>query len=415
MLIEYSVANYKSIKERQTLSLAAKKYGEHSFSTGYAKAPYLLQRIAILGPNASGKSNIIDSMFAARQIIRKSYKFEHDEQISVESYALDDATSKMPCEFEFIFTLNDAIYQYGFAADTTEIHAEWLYVTPKQGKLQKWIERTANTDKKHWHINAKVKGRRKEWIEETRPNTLLLSLLGTYKNHDLLKEIQRYITHGVQILSLTGHVPTFFTAHACFEDNAVKDMVAGFLQSADLGLHDFTIQEKPFSSDSLPANLAQEDKEKASNALEGKKILKTTTLHKKEDGTFVEFDLHSESEGTQLLYSLAYPILETLRTGEVLVVDEINRSIHFKELEFIEDLFKNPKTNPHGAQLIFTTHDISTLHRLHREEIYFTDKVNGFHTQLYPLTDFENRGDVSTYNRYMHGTYFALPKIMVDR
>ena len=414
MLIEFSVTNFKSIKERQTLSLAAKKENTHTYATGFKKVPFLLKRIAILGPNASGKSNIVEAIGVASQIIRKSYQFENDQPISVEPYLLDDTTAKQPSEFEFIFTHGDAVYQYGFEADRKEIHKEWLYVTPKEGNLQRWFERGSKEKKEEWYINPVLKGRRQEWIAETRPNTLLLSLLGTYKNHAMLKDVQGYFTKSLISWSMAEQVSSGFTTHACFNDEAMKKRVVGFLKSADLGISGLSISEEQFNMESIPKELPNEIREQIITDLKDKKFFSTKTLHTKENGKKIEFELEQESAGTQLLYCIAYPIISTLKQGGILIVDEISNSMHFKELEFIENIFYNPETNPHGAQIVFTTHDVSVLHRLHREELYFTDKLNGFHTQLYPLTDFENRGDSSIYNRYVSGLYFALPKIKAD-
>ncbi len=413
MLIEYSVKNYKSIKGRQTLSLVAKKNSEHAFSTDHKKAPYLLKRIAILGPNASGKSNIILSMRTALDIIKTSYKYENDAEFPIKAYLLDDITAQLPSEFEFVFLHENTIYQYGFAADKYQIYEEWLYATPSHGKLQRWIRRGSYDEKASWYINPLLKGRRKEWIEEARPNTLLLSLIGTYKNHDLIKNILNSLVRGVWC-DLSSEFPDIFTAAVCVEEEHIKKEVVEFLKRADLGIADIKINKEQLSI-KFPKDMPDSVKEDISNRLQEKHTFNTYTMHSKENGGNIRFEMEEESEGTKLLYAWACPILGALNRGITLVIDEINNSMHFKELEFIENLFLNPKTNPKGAQLIFTTHDISVLHRLHREEIYFTDKERGFHTQLYPLTDFENRGDTSAYKRYTQGLYFALPKIVNEQ
>ena len=415
MLVEFSVGNYKSIKERQTLSLAAQKSDSHNFTTHHKKAPYLLKRVAILGPNASGKSNILEAIQVALRIIKTSFKYELDEKIPVEPYLLNEETAHQPSEFEFVFIHDGTLYQYGFTADTIRIHTEWLYASPQQGKLQRWIDRGGPDEDKAttWYINPSViKGRRAEWIQETRPNTLLLSLIGTLKNHPIIKLLQRSLAEKIRILP--SKLPHIFTSEACLGNESIKNKVSEFLQMADLGIVDINIEEKPFSPSQLPNDLPEEVKKDLCTHLADSKQFTAITVHNKEGGGKISFDMNKESDGTALLYAWAFPLIDTLASGSTLIIDEINRSMHFKELEFIENLFSNLSTNPNGAQLIFTTHDISVLHRFHREEIYFTDKQDGFHTQLYPLTDFENRGDISIYNRYTSGVYCALPNVKME-
>ena len=136
------------------------------------------------------------------------------------------------------------------------------------------------------------------------------------------------------------------------------------------------------------------------------------TAHILDNGKEVLFDLADESDGTQKIFALSGPWLDTLENGYVLVIDELHDNLHPLIVRFLIRLFHNLETNPRNAQLVFTTHDTSILSQevFRRDQIWFCDKDESQATQLYPLTDFSPRKGVESLERgYLSGRYGALP------
>ena len=136
--------------------------------------------------------------------------------------------------------------------------------------------------------------------------------------------------------------------------------------------------------------------------------------HKGQEGVNSSIELSEESQGTQRYFALAGPVLEALDKGRVLVVDELDSSLHPMMVRAIVQFFHDPETNPNGAQLLFNTHDTTLLDAdlFRRDQIWFTEKFNDGATRLYSLLDFEEPPDEKAQNlarRYLRGRYGAIP------
>jgi hypothetical protein len=129
------------------------------------------------------------------------------------------------------------------------------------------------------------------------------------------------------------------------------------------------------------------------------------------------FDFQDESEGTQKLFALAGPIFEILKHGQVLIVDELDRSLHALLVRQLIEMFQNPDLNQKGAQLIFTTHDTSLLDGglLRRDQIWFVEKDDAQASRLYPLSDFSPRKGEALERGYLAGRYGAVPILRTPR
>jgi uncharacterized protein len=132
--------------------------------------------------------------------------------------------------------------------------------------------------------------------------------------------------------------------------------------------------------------------------------------HHTEQGS-AKFELHEESEGTQRLFTLAAPVMDVLRHGRVLVVDELDRSLHTLLVRRIVAMFHDPVLNPRGAQLVFSTHDTSLLdHTLfRRDQVWFAEKDKSQATRIFPLSDFSPRKHEAWERGYLMGRYGAVP------
>lgn len=114
-----------------------------------------------------------------------------------------------------------------------------------------------------------------------------------------------------------------------------------------------------------------------------------------------------------MLFALAGPVLDILRQGRVLVVDELDRSLHTMIVRRLVEWFHNPAMNPHGAQLVFTTHDTALLDQtlFRRDQVWFVEKTREQATHLYPLSDFSPRKGEALERGYLQGRYGAVPML----
>ena len=247
-----------------------------------------------MGPNASGKSNLILAIFKAQQIIIQSHFFEINSlnNIDIVPYALSEQYSQEPTEFEFLFILNNTLYQYGFAILDNKIVGEWLnFINNETNRENKLLFRTNYEEKENWYISPQLKGRRTEWIQETRENTLLLSIIGTLKNNELLKEIVRFFTN-IFIYFPNASIGKRLAYKVCYdhiENSVLKKDITAFLSQADLGIVDFDIEQIETPNSDKP-------------------VIKISTVHKTEEGKTIKFDIEkAESTGTKKLFYLAIP------------------------------------------------------------------------------------------------------------
>ncbi|MGB0956397.1 MAG: AAA family ATPase, partial [Panacagrimonas sp.] len=205
MLIEFSVSNFRSLADRQTLSLAAgsgKEHREtHVFDPHAPGTLPLLRAAVIYGPNASGKSNLLLALSAMQQIVENSASgTQADDEINVDPFAfateLDDAAT----EFEVLFVEDGVRYQYGFSTTRTRIESEWLFAFP-QGRSQRWFERNVNSPEgePEWYFGSKFAGNKKVWQESTRPNALFLST-AIQLNSDSLKPVFHWFSSRLNLI-----------------------------------------------------------------------------------------------------------------------------------------------------------------------------------------------------------------------
>jgi len=414
MLVEFSVANFKSIREQQTLKLTpVKAYKEHSdnvFATGRASES-LLHTLAIYGANAAGKSSLLEALNFMESFVLRNSKMNEGEKTEVNPFKLDDYSYLEPSSFEIVFIDEGIRYQYGFSLTQDTIVSEWLYVTPSKS-VQTWFERDGE-DENEWYINRNLasKSDRDTWKRMTRSNTLLLSL-AVQLNAEKLKPIFNWFRK--KITPLENGNPAL-TAELT-RDSSLKTKVLSYLNAADLSIMDLNIDEKKLSIDDLSEiekKLGSDAPSEFKEALEKGDIrhLKVSVTHV--DNQRVLLGMDEESEGTQKLFALAMPLIDILEKGQVVYIDELNNSLHPFIVRMIVDLFNNPETNPNHAQLIFTTHAASVLDNkvFRRDQIWFVEKDNELVTQLYPLSDFCPRTNEALAKGYLEGKYGAVPFI----
>lgn len=408
MLLEFRVRNFRSIRDEQALNLIAsgdkELAGTHLASTGLKSAPHALRTVVVYGPNASGKSSLLRALDYMRAVVAESATvIQPGQTYNVQPFKLDPATAHQPTEFEITFLLSGVRHQYAFAMTPQRIVSESLLVYRSSKPTQLFSRQHIDGDGYDYEFSTYLTGPRKLWQESTRPNALFLSMAAQL-NSEQLSPVFNWIVRNISFLPAGATVlPDFTTALLATEQGRAS--IREFLSAADISIAD--VQAVPrkgmqaqwvMSASGLQAS--QEERE----------FLMPVFEHSTPNGS-AKFELHDESEGTQRLYGLIAPVLDCLRDGRVLVVDELDSSLHTLLVRRLVTMFQTPELNPNGAQLIFSTHDTSLLdHTLfRRDQIWFTEKDADQATRLYPLTDFSPRKQEAWERGYLAGRYGAVP------
>jgi len=414
MLVEFTVGNFLSFKDKKTLSLEATSITEHAESNVIKTERYdLLKGAVIYGANSGGKSNLIKAMSTMRRIVLHSFESSSTKRLDITPFLLNTETEKSPSFFEVLFLINNVRYRYGFEVDNTSIKAEWLFEAQKKSEKPLFIREGEAIEV----MRLFPEGENLE--EKTRENALFLSVVDQF-NGKTAKRIIKWFNDFVTISGLS-HEDYKNITFSMLEDKKTKPSILGFYKDLDLGFDNVNIwyEEKRTDSPKDIKNLFLPWMDKESFDI------KITTHHQKYDENnmptrTVEFDMRSqESSGTNKLFNISGPIFEILDNGGVLVVDELDASLHPLLTLAVTKLFNSVEHNPKNAQLIFATHDTNLLHYgdYRRDQIYFVEKDNYGASDLYSLVEYKEDGgksirkDRSFEKDYIQGRYGAIPFI----
>ncbi len=410
MLLEFRIRNFRSIRDEQSLSLVAAPFDEalaetHLAPTGLKALPQVVRSAVLYGPNASGKSTLLLALNYLRAMVAESAAIVQPGQTyNVQPFRLDPATASQPTEFEASFLVDGIRHQYSFAMTADRIVSEQLMVW-RTAKPTQWFSRRLDEggDRYAYEFSAYLTGPRRLWLESTRPNALFLSTAAQL-NSGLLSPVARWLVQGLVYLPATAFSDHVFTT-ALLESSEGRAAVRDFLASADISIAEvLAVPRKGIRGQVVfqPDGVAQARQEEAEFPF-------PIFEHRTEQGS-AQFELHEESEGTQRLFSLAAPVLDVLKHGRVLVVDELDRSLHTLLVRRLVGMFHNPVLNPRGAQLIFSTHDTSLLaHTLfRRDQVWFAEKDGSQATRIFPLSDFSPRKHEAWERGYLMGRYGAV-------
>jgi AAA15 family ATPase/GTPase len=417
MLVEFSVANFRSIRDRQTLSLIANAGKElrdsHAMPAGAPNTPDLLRSIVLYGANASGKSNLLSALRFVSDFIRNSTsRTQLGDPIPYTPFAIRTADSETaPSQFEVNFVQEGVRYQYGLAVSSEAVVAEWLYAFP-EGRQQMWFQRRfePNTNTTSWEFGPSLRGQKKVWQEATRPNAPYLST-AVQLNAEQLKPVFDWFTVALRSIAPYARVGDGFTTQQCDQNANWKARVLEFLATSDLGIADIRIEKHKFDPASFDKSMPEPLRVYFAEQMKDSEIAEVRLTHHSSTGQALALPLDEESGGTAKAYALAGPWIDVLMNGYTLIVDELDTSLHPQLLRHLVRLFNHPTTNPKGAQLIFSTHDTSLLDTdlFRRDQIWFMEKDAELASHLYPLTDFSPRKGENLEKGYLQGRYGALP------
>jgi AAA15 family ATPase/GTPase len=395
MLLRFRTRNFRSIRDEVELSFAAANISdlpEAVMDSRFAERG-VLRAAAIYGANASGKSNVLRAIRYMQSAVEDSQRFWEPEGIKREPFLLDPDSTRAPTLFEVTFSLDDVRYEYGFELDSARVKREWLYAFPTN-RRQVWFER----DGAHFAFGKFLVGDNAAIQGLTRANSLFLSA-AAQNNHDQLVRIYHWFSSKL-VAEMRDRGGSGYTAMLT-ENAQYGERIRRFFRAADLGIERFEVSEarpKIAWTNKFPA------RRHAS-------LLKTLSFVHRSGELSITLPEEAESEGTRAYFGLLGPIVETLDEGGILVIDEITASLHPLLARNIVQFFNSPAENPHGAQLIFTTHDTTLLEPelLRRDQVWFTEKDDAGATHLYPLTDFKPRRGENVRTGYLQGRYGGVP------
>jgi AAA15 family ATPase/GTPase len=412
MLIEFRVKNFRSFRGEQALSLVASKdktlQQSHTLATGLKAAPALLRSAVVYGANASGKSNLIKALQTMRGVVVESATAIQPSQVyAVQPFRLDDLSAREPTGFELTFIVDGVRYQYGFAMTSQRIISEHLLVY-KAFKPQRWFKRHFDeaSGKDIYDFGSGLKGSRTLWEGATRPNALFLSM-AVQLNSEALRPVFDWFVNGLVIfnehaqLSQQGSIQMLRHATG-------RKQICDFLSAADVSIADIEVVTRKVPGQTAHIDLLAGNPEVRTDEMEEHQL---RFSHVTGQGGAV-FDLMDESNGTRNLLFLAGPVLDILRKGQTLVIDELDTSLHTLLVRELVRLFHRPEISVGDAQLIFTTHDTSLLDApdlFRRDQVWFVEKDRNQASALVSLSEFSPRKNEALERGYLMGRYGGVP------
>lgn len=418
MLVEFRVKNFRSLRGEQVLSLVASPdrtfRDTHCLPTNFKVVPWVTRSAVVYGANATGKSNLMFALAVMRQLVALSTKLT-DAQFAEQytPFLLDDTSASEPTEMEVTLLRDGLRYQYGFTYDARRIRAEWLIVY-RHRKGQRWFERQFDAGKgeETWApFSTHFKGERETWRKATRPQALFLTTAAQL-NSGQLGPLLDWFVNGMTLLTGNGGLNPLATLSR-LDDPGFKARTLELLRAADIHVADIRVEKLPGQQFEFVLQPGKPAEVKTS----GREIPEVQFLHRARNGELVAFDRRFESAGTQRLLAYAGPLLDAIENGKLLVIDELDRSLHPLLARFIVGLMHNPAASTKAAQLWVTTHDTSLLDTdlLRRDQIWLVEKDEDQASRLYPLSDFSPRRNEALERGYLMGRYGGIPFISEPR
>ena len=394
MLCQFTVKNYKSIRDEVTFDMQAAAISEQEDKIIKDKdREQFLPVSAIYGPNGGGKSNVLEALHTlAAKVLRPLYAAGTSEEriflqkkLIIEPFAFSEETKDQPTEFEVFFRTESAEYRYILHVKKDVV----VYENLERVKLD--TKRRSALFERHEEIVLKGVFSKLKISDELSAALPLLSYLGiTYKKNEVVKDVLEWFEYGICFLNYGDPMKELPMAVSTSED--VKQLMLDMIQEMDLDIVDF--------------RAVKDENDK----------INVYTKHMA-DGYEAELNLLEESSGTRKLFGLMPFIAVSLLTGTVLVIDELDAKIHPVLLRHIIMMFSDMSINKKKAQLIFTSHDLSTMNSevFRRDEIWFAAKGNAQNSKLYSLAEFKNEKGESVRKgakfdkQYLEGKYGADP------
>lgn len=394
MLCQFTVKNYKSIRDEVTFDMQVAAISEHEDKViRDIDGEEFLPVSALYGPNGGGKSNVLKALQTlVGKVLRPLYASTNNadilmfrKNVNIEPFKFTEENKNTPTEFEIFFRTKLAEYRYQLYVKKEKVVYESLDRVKLSTKRRSGLFERDNN-------NIELKGdftklTASDELSETLP---FLSYLGiTYGKNEVVRDVLEWFDQGIDFLNYGNPIQELVVAVANTKN--IKQLMLQMIQEMDLNIVDFRVEEEENRLDVYTKHFV--------------------------DGYEEELDLEEESSGTKKLFGLLPFIATSLIEGNVLVIDELDAKIHPVLLKHIINMFTDLSVNKNNAQLIFTSHDLSTMNSevFRRDEIWFVAKGNAENSELYSLVEFKNdkgesvRKDAKFGKQYLEGKYGADP------
>ena len=394
MLIQFSVENFLSIKDKVVLSLLASKDNEHPEHLIMDGNKSYLKSAVIYGANASGKSNVLNAFWFMVNYVLTSHNQQVHKAIERSPFKFDKETPAHPSSFEVIFTTEGIRYAYGFSVTDKAVTEEYLYYYPN-GRQALIFERK-NTKDFRFTVDIDEQNTLKE---RTSANKLYLSVASNWSYSKVIPVLEWFAS--CQIITKNSVADAYGLEAEQLKDDDYRRVIASMLRVADLGIQALQMR------DAEPAP-----------SQHGDSFANIEAIHTVQDtnGNALSYALNmaEESDGTNSYFKLIGVVKKALDQGTLLVADEMDAHLHPLLTRHLVSLFDSKEFNPKGAQLIFTSHstNLLDLDLLRRDQIWFTEKdEQTAATDLFSLYDFSVRKDTKVEKGYLIGRFGAIPFI----
>ena len=402
MIHSFSCKNFYSFRELTTLSFVVNDnapqthgYFNTSFYTRLSKVE------TVIGPNASGKTNLLKVLPFLKWMIIDSFNLKPDANLPVQSFAFGGEKNS-PIELSVVFEINKKIYTYSFVLAKGKVLSEDLKLTSmaKEKKSSKKIfSRNWDDSTQQYNFEADNFDLPKGFEKSLRSNA---SVIGTAVrlNHQESQEVTKFWQQIETNVSEAGWIGDHLfpnttlllieALHFYSANETLKKEAEKLLSRFDLGLDAFEIEKQ------------QKENELSFNV----RVAHTFNQQKQ------YLPLQYESSGTKQLLLILKTILQVLAKGGVTVLDEFDVNLHPDVVRSLFDLFLHPETNPHNAQLLFSTHSHMILSKLDKYQIVLVEKNENGISESWRLDEVAGvRVDDNYYSKYIAGAYGAIPKI----
>ncbi|MHB1460979.1 MAG: AAA family ATPase [Armatimonadota bacterium] len=413
MLVQFSVRNYRSIKETAILSMVAEDSNTmiSHFASDASGRYKLLKSAAIYGANASGKTNVLKAIAAMKSIVCSTHSNQPGSLIeAVVPFSLDARLESSPTEFEMVFIIDDQLFSYGLVADRHIIHHEYLKsadLTQKRITFKRQFDRNRQSNGEYTQTLGKSWSKRT--ASECLENQLFISK-SSQNRHAIAGSIFQWFSR-IQVLVDNDFLP-IHTISACIEDAQIRKTVSQLMSLADPGISGFNESVKPVEASGIWDNMPD-----ALRALFVSQNMSAQLVYELSIGhripgteTVKNFNFEEdESHGTKRLFSMAGPLLTAIKQHTVILCDEFDSSLHPLLAQALLELIHSDYNA--ASQVVMTTHNTGLIRFFTKDQVWFTDKDDQLATSLYSLQEFRDvsRSDVS--KAYLLGRYGALPFI----
>lgn len=390
MLCQFSVKNFQCIKDEITLDMQATNISENQETIlSDADGENFLPLAVIYGPNGGGKSTVLRALYAlACKIMRPICAvlcdnedcIKSSEYISIEPYAFSKNTIKAPTEFELFFRTKTHEYQYQVSIQKDKIVAESLYKKTLT-ETSRYTEVFSRRGSKNIILHGSLRTYSVQDISDT---LTLISYFGiTHRRNAIIKDIINWFDDSIDFINYGN--PKEDAQIAVVNKASDKSLILKMLSEMDIDVSDYRIEK--------------EDEK-----------LRLFTIHKVKNEQY-ELPFGVESNGTIKVFGLLPYLANSITHGTTLVIDELDAKLHPMLLKYIIQLFNNPEINTHNSQLIFTSHDLTTMNseNFRRDEIWFIAKGSDQTAHMYSLVEIKERKKASFGKHYLEGQYGADP------